>query len=346
MFPIRHVIQSNPNLQTDASVSQNMSSSTHSDSDDVEVSSTNSSPKTPPRKRRVPRAAVSSRLIYLEVSRTNLVQLRNATLVIPRTGERVRRSVTLSTPSLPSNGNANSFSSLPHLRSRFSAFEDNDTPWDDIKTAFVELWRLITSPTGSSVLKASLAYVLGSLATLVPAVASLLGHNDGKHIVATITVYFHPARTAGSMIEAIVLALIAFAYAALISFGSMGVSFFFGSHGLLVLGHVIVLLVFCGGGLGALGWLKQKLNNPLVNVVSLSCLYDVTNEAVVLTRISRNNHRVDQRGSCADGAFLCYQGVSGIANDPDGNVIFSSSQLSGRSQISSQTCQRRSGRNN
>lgn len=111
---------------------------------------------------------------------------------------------------------------------------------------------------------------MGSLATFLPPVAAFLGKNDGKHMVATVTVYFHPARSAGSMAEATILALIAFAYAAFVCFTSMAVSVFFGHHNLLAVGHAIVLIVFCGGALGFVGWLKQKLGNPLVNVVWLT----------------------------------------------------------------------------
>jgi gas vesicle protein len=123
------------------------------------------------------------------------------------------------------------------------------------------------------------------MATLVLPIAGLLGHQDGKHMVATITVYFHPARSAGSMAEATGLALIAFAYAAVVSFASMAVSVFFGSHDLLAVGHAIVLIVFVGGGLGFVGWLKQKLGNPLVNVAcsltSLAIITVLTKEGAV-----------------------------------------------------------------
>jgi len=83
------------------------------------------------------------------------------------------------------------------------------------------------------------------------------------------------------MIEAILLAICAFAYAAVISFTSMAVSAFFGSYDMLATGHTVVLIIFCGGGLGAIGWLKQKLGNALVNVAcSLASLAIIT----VLTR--------------------------------------------------------------
>jgi hypothetical protein len=48
-------------------------------------------------------------------------------------------------------------------------------------------YAFVTSPTGINILKCSLAYVLGSLATFVPPISGLLGKNDGKHMVATGT---------------------------------------------------------------------------------------------------------------------------------------------------------------
>jgi hypothetical protein len=104
--------------------------------------------------------------------------------------------------------------------------------------------------------------------------------------VATVSVYFHPARSAGSMLEAVLLAFGAFIYAAVVSFASMGVSIFFGQAlDLIVVGHVVVLIVFCGGGLGVIGWLKQHLGNPLVNVAcslaSLAIITIVTKEGAV-----------------------------------------------------------------
>ena len=79
------------------------------------------------------------------------------------------------------------------------------------------------------------------------------------------------------MHEATILALLAFLYAMIVSFTSMGVSIFFGQRNLLVAGHTIVLVVFCGGGLGFIAWLKQRLGHPTVNVAcSLASLATIT----------------------------------------------------------------------
>jgi len=157
---------------------------------------------------------------------------------------------------------------------------------DTSKKLLEQAWSFANSQTGRGVFKCSLAYLLGSLATFLPFIAAFLGQQDGKHMVATITVYFHPARSRGSMFEAILLAALAFLYAVFICFTSMGVSILFGRNlDMILLGHVIVLLVFCGGGLGFVGWIKQRLGNPLVNVAcsltSLAIITVVTKEGAV-----------------------------------------------------------------
>ncbi|KAF2876528.1 60S ribosomal protein L19 [Massariosphaeria phaeospora] len=211
--------------------------------------------------------------------------LRAATMVLPQTGERVKKTFTLRRA--PTGDDEADFLLEPGASApdryrdlgRYEAFAER------CKHTARGAYTFAVSPTGINILKCSLAYVLGSLATFVPAISGLLGRNDGKHMVATITVYFHAARSAGSMLEAILLAIAAFVYAALISFTSMAVSVFFGKHHLLVLGHVIVLIVFCGGALGLVGWTKQRLGNPLVNVAcsltSLAIITVLTKEGAV-----------------------------------------------------------------
>ena len=128
--------------------------------------------------------------------------------------------------------------------------------------------------------------MLGSLATFVVPISGLLGQQDGKHMVATITVYFHPARSIGSMFQALICASVAFIYAAFICITSMAVSVLFTDKlDAMVLGHIIVLVVFCGGGLGLVGWTKQRLGDPLVNVAcsltSLAIITVLTKEGAV-----------------------------------------------------------------
>ncbi|KAL8728318.1 MAG: hypothetical protein Q9166_005461 [cf. Caloplaca sp. 2 TL-2023] len=221
----------------------------------------------------------------------NLTWIRQASVIIPKTGQRVRRTVTLGvSPGLtPANGNGNADEESPLLGVPKAYRKPLDTPrmfLEVTRHLYHNVWNFARSRTGKGVLKCSIAYLLGSLATFVPAIAAMLGQQDGKHLVATITVYFHPARSQGSMFEAVILAVLAFAYAAFIGFTSMAISIFFSRVvDLVVVGHIIVLVVFCGGGLGFVGWIKQRLGHPLVNIscslTSLAIITVLTKEGAV-----------------------------------------------------------------
>ncbi|KJZ78244.1 hypothetical protein HIM_02282 [Hirsutella minnesotensis 3608] len=188
-------------------------------------------------------------------------KMRNSTFIIPSTGERSRLQVTLrGSSSVPAGG-----------------LTDQETTSAVSKTRLLHAARerafafgsWLNSEDGHQVLKCTLAYLLGSLGTFWPALSNFLGHRDGKHVVATLTVYFHPARTVGSMLEAVFIAIIAVAYAELVCVLSMAAAIASRtSVGSVVPAHAIVLIVLVGGSLGFIGWVKQKLNQPLVNVAS------------------------------------------------------------------------------
>ncbi|KAI8938818.1 hypothetical protein NX059_004680 [Plenodomus lindquistii] len=235
-------------------------------------------------------------------------------MIQPKTGERIKRTFTLRRPTHRATESTEfllapgTFDPERHREmGRMELFKEQ------CKYQYNQIYNYASSPVGFGILKCSFAYILGSLATFVPFIAALLGKNDGKHIVATITVYFHPARSAGSMLEAVILAFCAFLYAAFISFSSMAVSVYFGRQGHLVAGHVIVLIVFCGGGLGLVGWTKHKLGNPLVNVAcsltSLALITVLTKEGAVQAGMFSYNKvwqvlKMVLMG-CTASAFVC-----------------------------------------
>lgn len=124
------------------------------------------------------------------------------------------------------------------------------------------------------------------MGTFLPPLANFLGRQDGKHIVATVMVYFHPARSAGSMLEAALLGFAAVLYATLVGFSSMAVSVFFETQlNMIEVAYVLILMLFCGGGLGFVGWFKHSYNSPLVNVAcslaSLAIISIITKEAAI-----------------------------------------------------------------
>ncbi|KAK2762801.1 hypothetical protein FQN54_000976 [Arachnomyces sp. PD_36] len=214
-------------------------------------------------------------------------KIRDATFILPKTGQRLKGFVNLGNSDRADGSHDDDQTPLLPQRNqpleRVGSFSKVKQRALNIWTAF---YAFACSETGKGVLKCSLAYLIGTMGTFLPPIAAFLGDQDGKHMVATITVYFHPARSRGSMFEASICAFVAFLYATFICVTSMGVSVFFEDIlDLLPLGHAIVLIVFCGGGLGFIGWTKQRLGDPLVNVAcslaSLAIITVLTKEGAV-----------------------------------------------------------------
>jgi hypothetical protein len=206
----------------------------------------------------------------------------------------VRRQITLRNPANysgpPSFDADDGESHFPPLRRTYSRAGTFKKAVDKTKTSVKEFWQWLQTPVAKGVIKASLAYLLGSMATFVPFIANFLGKQDGKHIVATVTVYFNPARSVGSMMEGALLGLAAFAYATFISIASMATSVFFETQvDQIEVAYVLVVVVFCGGGLGFVGWLKQRFNSPLTSVAaslaSIAIITVLTKENAIVTGV-------------------------------------------------------------
>ncbi|RYP35092.1 hypothetical protein DL767_003997 [Monosporascus sp. MG133] len=222
-------------------------------------------------------------------------KLRNGTWIVPQTGERTRRQFTLRHPNL--EGPAEDARLRP-LTEGETAKEKLQMLWYNVKLVVALIWAWLSSPKGRGTIKCSIAYLIASMGTFYTPAARFLGPLDGKHIVATITVYFHPARTLGSQVEAVAIAVVAVCYAMFVGTLSMATSVLFGSVWHQVeLSYALILIVFIGGGLGFLGWVKQKLNNPLVSVgvsiASIGIITIVTKENSVHTGVF-DNHKIIQ----------------------------------------------------
>ncbi|ETS01833.1 60S ribosomal protein L19 [Trichoderma reesei RUT C-30] len=194
-------------------------------------------------------------------------KMRNGTFVIPATGERSRRQFTLRAPR--SRSHCNGAERRPPAASGISVGQRIRAASRFARTKALAAWAWLQTDDGRQVLKCTLAYLLGTTATFWPPLSNFLGRRDGKHIAATLTVYFHPARTAGSMLEAVVIAIVAVLYAELVCVLSMGIAMASRAvSGSATPAHALVLVVCIGGGLGLVGWTKQRLNQPLVNTAS------------------------------------------------------------------------------
>lgn len=212
-------------------------------------------------------------------------KLPNGTWIVPGTGERTRRQFTLRGNSY-SNAHDDGHDQTRALADGRTLLDKVRNAWHNLTVSASLLWAWSQSPKGRGTIKCSIAYLLASLGTFWSPAARLLGPQDGKHIVATIVTYFHPARTAGSQIEAVAIAIIAVCYAMLIGVCSMATSVLLG--GVLDMdkfSYAVILIVYIGFGLGFVGWVKQKLNNPLVSVgasiASIGIITIITKEGSV-----------------------------------------------------------------
>ncbi|KAK5942205.1 hypothetical protein PMZ80_006160 [Knufia obscura] len=227
--------------------------------------------------------------------RMSRAKLRHATFIDPQTATKSKRTFSL-TPVPTENGNSfSNGSNTPLLQDEPESPQDPDrfywlngppSRWNKVKEYGYKAKDFAQSETGKSMFKCALAYLLGSMATFVPFFSSFFGRQDSKHLVATITVYFHPARSLGSMFDATILAFIAFIYTAFVSIVSMSMSVLFTDKlHQPAIGHAIILVLFVGGGLGFVGWVKLKKGDPLVNIAcsltSLSLITVLTKEGAV-----------------------------------------------------------------
>ncbi|KAK9370809.1 Fusaric acid resistance protein-like-domain-containing protein [Lipomyces kononenkoae] len=231
--------------------------------------------------------------------RPKFITQRNYSLIVPETGERVRRRITLSP-----------FDSIGQSSGRERLVEDYDLDNDPgeesaflingnanearalvPKSTFISRWvsrryaifkrrikRLVQTMRFikwindhilfhefTRPLKCSLTYFLASFTVFSSTISSLLGTGDSKHLTATVTVYFHPSRTIGSMIEALAFAELALIYSTFLSYCSMVTAATFRKLDLLWVGHAIVLVLFCAGGLGSLALMKHKIGKQTFN---------------------------------------------------------------------------------
>lgn len=223
--------------------------------------------------------------------------LQNATFILPRTGERIHRNdhrnsrYNILDPSNfdgPSNNAHETSPLLPFHRPLSPGILE--AAYHNTKVKGRQLYHWLGSRAGRNVLKCSIAYIIACQGTFLPFLYNWLGKGDGKHMVATIVVYFHPGRSAGGMVEAVICGVVAFIYYVFIAVSSMAVSVLCESQfEMIILGYVLVLTIFVGGGLGFVGWVKQRMANPLVNVAcsltSLAIITIITKENAVQTAV-------------------------------------------------------------
>ncbi|WWC71453.1 uncharacterized protein I206_105409 [Kwoniella pini CBS 10737] len=152
------------------------------------------------------------------------------------------------------------------------------------------LWRKIwpLSPVAIAILKCSLAYLIASLFTYVPFLAELLSTQsqvdahgrvtykpaNSAHMVATIVVYYNPAKSLGNMLLSTRYCLVLAVFASFVSLAAMGTielfDHFSPSHGTIwdwisEMGDWVVCILWIGGSMSTLAWSKLWVGNASYN---------------------------------------------------------------------------------
>nr|XP_018261601.1 uncharacterized protein I303_06041 [Kwoniella dejecticola CBS 10117]OBR83759.1 hypothetical protein I303_06041 [Kwoniella dejecticola CBS 10117] len=154
------------------------------------------------------------------------------------------------------------------------------------RSLWQKFWPL--SPVTIAILKCSLAYLVASLFTYVPFLAELLSTQsqvdahgrvtykpaNSAHMVATIVVYYNPAKTLGNMLLSTRYCFVLAVFGSLVSLAAMGTielfDHFSPSHGsawdwISETGDWVVCVLWIGGSMSTLAWSKLWVGNASYN---------------------------------------------------------------------------------
>ncbi|CAE6366554.1 unnamed protein product [Rhizoctonia solani] len=170
--------------------------------------------------------------------------------------------------------------SIPHEGSYDSSGDSDDDGDDDDGSTDTQPPAPITSrfqlptlsPLQKKVLKCSIAYTIGCLFTFVPALSNVLtdiiplgsqqGPSPTGHMVATVAVYYNPAKTIGGMIEADMFCLVGAAFASFASLMATDSFWFFEVQpGWEWLADLLVL-AWLGLAMTLIAWSKLWVGKP------------------------------------------------------------------------------------
>ncbi|WWC90598.1 uncharacterized protein L201_005534 [Kwoniella dendrophila CBS 6074] len=167
-----------------------------------------------------------------------------------------------------------------------SAEKPVQKPASSLQKAWNRVWPL--SPVSIAVLKCSLSYLIASLFTYVPYLSEILSTSsevdahgrvvfrpsNSAHMVATIAVYFNPAKSLGNMLLSTRYCIVLAIFASIVSLAAMGTieifDYFSPSHGstwdwISEMGDWVVCVLWIGGSMAALAWSKIWVGNASYN---------------------------------------------------------------------------------
>jgi hypothetical protein len=156
-------------------------------------------------------------------------------------------------------------------------------PYKKWTSRFIEFKKkyLFLTHNQKMILKCSFAYSIGSLFTFVPQLNALCGSNVASHMASTVTVFFHPAKSVGGIIEAAGFGWIYTLAALALNCVSMYTTGYFIDHNMPITAAAVTLGVWLGGSTFIISYLKAKINTPSVltgkEIISIISIISINN---------------------------------------------------------------------
>ncbi|KAG8758649.1 hypothetical protein FRC14_007704 [Serendipita sp. 396] len=159
------------------------------------------------------------------------------------------------------------------VQSKFKKFAYT---WKDQVPTFSTLQR--------NLFKCAIAYFIASLFTFIPTLSNLLSYistfgrqrnlpSPSAHMVATVVVYYNPAKTTGGMFEADVFCLMGVFFALFITCASILSSWIIDNHPLLEWLGDLTILTWIGIAITVISWMKVWINKASFNTASsMTCI--------------------------------------------------------------------------
>lgn len=217
---------------------------------------------------------------------------KHNSVILAESGQKVHRSNSFFNSEFESF-NDDSFHDLEYLDSNVSVpILDQHRQIHRVPTRLRKQWKVLCkffrSTMFQNVFKCSLAYLIASLGVYWGPFNRFLGNTDSKHVAATTAVYFHPARTKGSMHQLILFVFLLLAYSFVVSLSCRSVSAYFFNSGEDEISYIIDLVV-SSIGLGVIAFMKQKVNrqtfNTACSLASISLVTCIVKEGLLNSNV-------------------------------------------------------------
>lgn len=178
-------------------------------------------------------------------------------VILPKSGKKVKRSNLFFKSDVDES--SDECSSAYERTSSNGDQELDETVFGRLCDLRLKIAELAESATFQNVVKASVAYLIASLAVYWGPLSHFLGNLDTKHIAASASVYFHPGKSKGAMHQLFLFALLSLLFSFSLSLSSRTISSFLYNKGMIGWSYAIDLLL-SSIGLGIVAYWKQKVD--------------------------------------------------------------------------------------